>query len=149
MCPVGEMWRLFLITCLTVLSQRDVLGLKKNIITLFGSLPLNITHSGQVAPARDKTGVTSTVHSNYLAAGRILIEYLQHNVMSFTSLFVISVCVQKFKNNGLLAHETEVNQLQAEGDRLGQTNHPGSPTIKVHLSAVSDFGMYDNCDKSL
>lgn len=50
------------------------------------------------------------------------------------------VCVhsQKFKNNGLLAHENEVNKLHAEGIRLVEMNHPGSPTIRVRLSAECD-----------
>ncbi|KAM9346768.1 envoplakin [Symphorus nematophorus] len=43
---------------------------------------------------------------------------------------------EKFKNNGLLAHESEVNKLQEEGDRLVETNHPGSPTIKAHRDAM-------------
>ncbi|XP_045899515.1 envoplakin isoform X2 [Micropterus dolomieu] len=43
---------------------------------------------------------------------------------------------EKFKNNALLAHENEINQLQAEGDRLVQMKHPGSPTIKAHRDAL-------------
>ncbi|XP_035510377.1 envoplakin [Morone saxatilis] len=43
---------------------------------------------------------------------------------------------EKFKNNGLLAHETEINKLQEEGDRLVEKKHPGSPTIKAHRDAV-------------
>ncbi|XP_044038320.1 envoplakin-like [Siniperca chuatsi] len=43
---------------------------------------------------------------------------------------------EKFKNNGLLAHENEINQLQAEGDRLVEMKHPGSPTIKAHRDTV-------------
>ncbi|KAI3360147.1 hypothetical protein L3Q82_014464, partial [Scortum barcoo] len=43
---------------------------------------------------------------------------------------------EKFKNNGLLAHEREINQLQAEGDRLVEMKHPGSPTIKAHRDTV-------------
>lgn len=43
--------------------------------------------------------------------------------------------IQKFKNNGLLAHESEVNKLQDEGDRLVEIiKHPGSPAITVRLS---------------
>ncbi|XP_042249882.1 envoplakin [Thunnus maccoyii] len=45
---------------------------------------------------------------------------------------------EKFKNNGLLAHEKEVNQLQAEGDRLVEMKHPCSPTIKAHKEAVQN-----------
>lgn len=44
--------------------------------------------------------------------------------------------MQKFKNNGLLAHENEINNMQREGERLVGTNHPGSPAIMVSLSAV-------------
>lgn len=45
------------------------------------------------------------------------------------------VYIQKFKNNGLLAHESEVNKLQDEGDRLVEIiKHPGSPAITVRLS---------------
>ncbi|TKS91521.1 Envoplakin 210 kDa cornified envelope precursor protein p210 [Collichthys lucidus] len=43
---------------------------------------------------------------------------------------------EKFKTNGLLAHERETNQLQQEGDRLIEMRHPGSPTIKMHKDAV-------------
>lgn len=48
----------------------------------------------------------------------------------------VSVLTQKFKNNGLLAHENEVDQLQEEGDRLVEKKHPGSPAIQV--SSLSD-----------
>lgn len=44
--------------------------------------------------------------------------------------------MQKFKSNALLAHEQEVNQLQADGDRLLQRKHPGSPTITVRSTSV-------------
>ncbi|KAM8845109.1 envoplakin-like [Spinachia spinachia] len=43
---------------------------------------------------------------------------------------------EKFKNNGLVAHETEINKLQVEGDRLIETKHPGSSTIMAHRDAV-------------
>ncbi|XP_022046354.2 envoplakin [Acanthochromis polyacanthus] len=43
---------------------------------------------------------------------------------------------EKFKKNGLLAHEREVNQLQDEGDHLVEMKHPGSPTIKAHRDTV-------------
>ncbi|KAK5619389.1 hypothetical protein CRENBAI_004552 [Crenichthys baileyi] len=36
---------------------------------------------------------------------------------------------ERFKSNGLLAHEREVNQLQEEGENLVQMKHPGSPAI--------------------
>ncbi|XP_053194815.1 envoplakin [Scomber japonicus] len=45
---------------------------------------------------------------------------------------------EKFKNNGLLAHESEVNQLQTEGDELIQRRHPGSSAIKSHKEAVQN-----------
>ncbi|KAF7220666.1 envoplakin [Nothobranchius furzeri] len=43
---------------------------------------------------------------------------------------------EKFKSNGLLAHESEVNQLKAKGDHLINANHPGSSTIMMHSDAV-------------
>ncbi|XP_056256846.1 envoplakin [Seriola aureovittata] len=43
---------------------------------------------------------------------------------------------EKFKNNGLIAHEREVNQLQVEGNRLIEMDHPGTPTVKTHEDAV-------------
>ncbi|XP_054464216.1 envoplakin [Anoplopoma fimbria] len=43
---------------------------------------------------------------------------------------------EKFKNNGLIAHESEINKLQGEGDRLVEMKHPGSSTIKAHRDAV-------------
>uniref|UniRef100_A0A3B4ZBM4 Envoplakin-like n=1 Tax=Stegastes partitus TaxID=144197 RepID=A0A3B4ZBM4_9TELE len=43
---------------------------------------------------------------------------------------------EKFKANGLLAHEREVIQLQDEGDHLVDMKHPGSPTIKAHRDTV-------------
>ncbi|XP_041672847.1 envoplakin [Cheilinus undulatus] len=43
---------------------------------------------------------------------------------------------EKFKTSGLIAHETEVNKLQEEGDNLVAKNHPGSETIKAHKDAV-------------
>nr|XP_046271944.1 envoplakin-like [Scatophagus argus] len=43
---------------------------------------------------------------------------------------------EKFKNNGLLAHENEINKLQDEGDRLVEMKHPGTPAIKTHRDAV-------------
>ncbi|TWW69236.1 Envoplakin 210 kDa cornified envelope precursor protein [Takifugu flavidus] len=46
---------------------------------------------------------------------------------------------EKFKNNGLLAHESEVNKLQDEGDRLVEIiKHPGSPAITVHRNAMQN-----------
>ncbi|XP_073350769.1 envoplakin [Pagrus major] len=43
---------------------------------------------------------------------------------------------EKFKNGGLLAHESEINQLQEEGDRFVEKRHPGSPAIQLHRDAV-------------
>ncbi|XP_029996280.1 envoplakin-like [Sphaeramia orbicularis] len=39
---------------------------------------------------------------------------------------------EKFKNNGLLAHEKEINQLQEEGEHLIEMKHPGSSTIMTY-----------------
>lgn len=39
--------------------------------------------------------------------------------------------LQNFKNNSLLSHESEVNKLQEEGDRLIELKHPASATIQV------------------
>lgn len=38
---------------------------------------------------------------------------------------------QNFKNNSLLSHESEVNKLQEEGDRLIDMKHPATATIQV------------------
>ncbi|XP_006635532.2 envoplakin a [Lepisosteus oculatus] len=43
---------------------------------------------------------------------------------------------ENFKNNSLLAHESEVNKLQDDGDRLIEMKHPASPTIQAHRDAV-------------
>ncbi|XP_049924927.1 envoplakin-like [Epinephelus moara] len=43
---------------------------------------------------------------------------------------------EKFKNNGLLAHESEINKLQEEGERLIESKHPGSSTVKAHRDTV-------------
>ncbi|KAG7216188.1 hypothetical protein INR49_029037 [Caranx melampygus] len=43
---------------------------------------------------------------------------------------------EKFKTNGLVSHEREVNQLKGEGDRLTEKNHPGASAIKMHRDAV-------------
>ncbi|KAK2894186.1 envoplakin [Channa argus] len=48
----------------------------------------------------------------------------------------VRVEYEKFKSNGLLAHESEVNKLQEEGVRLLAMKHPGSPTIKAHSDTV-------------
>lgn len=40
---------------------------------------------------------------------------------------------EKFKNNTLLTHESETNQLQMDGDRLVEMKHPASSTIRVCL----------------
>ncbi|KAG5853745.1 hypothetical protein ANANG_G00029530 [Anguilla anguilla] len=43
---------------------------------------------------------------------------------------------ENFKNNSLLAHESEVNKLQDDGDRLIEMKHPASETIKLQRDAV-------------
>ncbi|XP_068606672.1 envoplakin a [Brachionichthys hirsutus] len=43
---------------------------------------------------------------------------------------------ENFKNNNLLLHETDVNKIQEEGDRLVEMKHPASETIKVQRDAV-------------
>ncbi|XP_033982963.1 envoplakin-like [Trematomus bernacchii] len=43
---------------------------------------------------------------------------------------------EKFKTNGLLSHEKEINKLQGEGERLVEKKHPASSTIKAHKDAV-------------
>uniref|UniRef100_A0A8B9HHT6 Envoplakin b n=1 Tax=Astyanax mexicanus TaxID=7994 RepID=A0A8B9HHT6_ASTMX len=43
---------------------------------------------------------------------------------------------ERFKNNGLLNHETEVHKLQDEADGLISAKHPGSYTITDHNAAV-------------
>ncbi|KAM6913834.1 envoplakin-like [Lycodopsis pacificus] len=45
---------------------------------------------------------------------------------------------EKFKTTGLLAHETEINKLQEEGDRIIAKKQPGSSTIKAHRDAVQN-----------
>ncbi|KAG7265603.1 hypothetical protein CRUP_005948 [Coryphaenoides rupestris] len=41
-----------------------------------------------------------------------------------------------FKTNSLLSHESEVNKLQDEGDRLVELKHPASATIEAQKDAV-------------
>ncbi|XP_054635826.1 envoplakin a [Dunckerocampus dactyliophorus] len=43
---------------------------------------------------------------------------------------------ENFKNNSLLSHESEVNKLQDEGDRLVELKHPASATIQAQRDAV-------------
>lgn len=43
---------------------------------------------------------------------------------------------ENFKNNSLLSHESEVNKLQEEGDRLVEMKHPASATIQAQRDAV-------------
>uniref|UniRef100_UPI0037E7C470 envoplakin a n=1 Tax=Semicossyphus pulcher TaxID=241346 RepID=UPI0037E7C470 len=43
---------------------------------------------------------------------------------------------ENFKNNNLLSHESEVNKLQDEGDRLVDMKHPASPTIQAQRDAL-------------
>ncbi|XP_078126602.1 envoplakin-like [Sander vitreus] len=43
---------------------------------------------------------------------------------------------EKFKNSALTAHESEINKLQLEGNRLVEMKQPGSSTVKAHRDAV-------------
>ncbi|XP_070770595.1 envoplakin a [Enoplosus armatus] len=43
---------------------------------------------------------------------------------------------ENFKNNSLLSHESEVNKLQDEGDKLIELKHPASATIQAQKDAV-------------
>uniref|UniRef100_A0A3Q3F233 Envoplakin a n=1 Tax=Labrus bergylta TaxID=56723 RepID=A0A3Q3F233_9LABR len=43
---------------------------------------------------------------------------------------------ENFKNNNLLSHESEVNKLQDEGDRLVDMKHPASATIQAQRDAL-------------
>ncbi|KAJ8363564.1 hypothetical protein SKAU_G00123950 [Synaphobranchus kaupii] len=43
---------------------------------------------------------------------------------------------ENFKNNSLLSHESEVNKLQDDGDRLIEMKHPASETIQMHRNMV-------------
>ncbi|XP_077379442.1 envoplakin a [Festucalex cinctus] len=43
---------------------------------------------------------------------------------------------ENFKNNSLLSHESEVNKLQDEGDRLIEAKHPASATIQTQRDGV-------------
>ncbi|XP_059196303.1 envoplakin a [Centropristis striata] len=43
---------------------------------------------------------------------------------------------ENFKNNSLLSHESEVNKLQDEGERLIGLKHPASDTIQAQRDAV-------------
>uniref|UniRef100_A0A8D0CT75 Envoplakin b n=1 Tax=Sander lucioperca TaxID=283035 RepID=A0A8D0CT75_SANLU len=43
---------------------------------------------------------------------------------------------EKFKNSALIAHESEINKLQLEGNRLVEMKQPGSSTVKAHRDAV-------------
>eukprot|EP00063_Salmo_salar_P074208 XP_014049043.1 PREDICTED: envoplakin-like [Salmo salar] len=45
---------------------------------------------------------------------------------------------EKFKNNTLLTHESETNQLQMDGDRLVEMKHPASSTIRAHSDALQN-----------
>ncbi|TNN58548.1 Envoplakin [Liparis tanakae] len=45
---------------------------------------------------------------------------------------------EKFKNSGLLAHESEISKLQEDGDRLVEAKHPGSAAIKAHRDGVQN-----------
>lgn len=56
---------------------------------------------------------------------------------------------QNFKNNNLLSHESEVNKLQEEGDRLIELKHPASATIQVRAltqqTAVWSHNLRSRC----
>ncbi|XP_037545916.1 envoplakin a [Nematolebias whitei] len=43
---------------------------------------------------------------------------------------------ENFKNNSLLSHESEINRLQDEGDRLIELKHPASETIQAQRDTV-------------
>ncbi|XP_042581163.1 envoplakin-like [Cyprinus carpio] len=43
---------------------------------------------------------------------------------------------ENFKNNRLLSHESEVNQLQDDGDRLIELKHPAASTVQAHRDTV-------------
>ncbi|KAM9843794.1 envoplakin [Aulostomus maculatus] len=45
---------------------------------------------------------------------------------------------ERFKNSGLLAHESEISKLQDEGDHLVEQKHPASATIKAHRDALEN-----------
>ncbi|XP_074553494.1 envoplakin [Halichoeres trimaculatus] len=45
---------------------------------------------------------------------------------------------EKFKTSGLLAHESEINDLQDKGDTLVDKKHPGTTTIKAHRDLVQN-----------
>ncbi len=45
----------------------------------------------------------------------------------------VSCLLQNFKNNSLLSHESEVNKLQDDGDRLIELKHPAASTVQVAL----------------
>ncbi|XP_055760532.1 envoplakin-like [Salvelinus fontinalis] len=43
---------------------------------------------------------------------------------------------ENFKNNSLLSHESEVNKLQDDGDRLIELKHPASTTIQAQRDSL-------------
>uniref|UniRef100_A0A8K9WWJ2 Envoplakin a n=1 Tax=Oncorhynchus mykiss TaxID=8022 RepID=A0A8K9WWJ2_ONCMY len=43
---------------------------------------------------------------------------------------------ENFKNNSLLSHESEVNKLQDDGDRLVELKHPASTTIQAQRDSL-------------
>ncbi|XP_056608310.1 envoplakin [Triplophysa dalaica] len=52
---------------------------------------------------------------------------------------------ERFKNNGLLSHEKEVNRIQRDADNLLQSKHPGSPAIASCLEKVEqDWSRFMN-----
>ncbi|KAL4648027.1 envoplakin [Arapaima gigas] len=45
---------------------------------------------------------------------------------------------ENFKNNSLLAHESDVNALQDDGDRLIEAQHPASAIVENHKEALQN-----------
>ncbi|XP_030646457.1 envoplakin [Chanos chanos] len=45
---------------------------------------------------------------------------------------------ERFKNNGLLQHEGEVNKLQDDAERLLEKNHPATAVIQAHQDALQN-----------
>ncbi|XP_062853902.1 envoplakin a [Trichomycterus rosablanca] len=45
---------------------------------------------------------------------------------------------ENFKNVSLLSHESEVNKLQDDGDRLMELKHPASNTVEAHRNNLRD-----------
>lgn len=56
---------------------------------------------------------------------------------------------QNFKNNSLLSHESEVNKLQEEGDRLIELKHPASANIQVPVLCPRDVVVWSQSEELL